>query len=317
VDIHYCFLRMQVALGGSNPVVLFFTRRLCRHTGVNLNVRDGALELIKGNRVMRIPFKHFGYAPSLAGRFDLYFSLVKPVTREGLSVVDYSVPRLQTLAVSGLQFEMSSFPEEEGAAAAYFRRYTPRAGDTIFDIGAHCGVSAYHFSKAVGPSGKVIAFEPDSLNHSLLLRNIQRHNLSNVTAVRAAIGGTRGQAAFNSEGTQGSGLSRHFGRPSFCKTEIVDVMTLDDAFNRWDVPDLCKIDIEGAEIETLAAARERLRRQRVPLALDTSHVVNGTRTQFEVERILKAIGYATESLEIDGFMNTWAIPNDPQAQHPE
>ena len=104
--LNYYFLRLQVALGGSNPVVLFFTRRLLRNSGVNLNARNGVLELTKGNRIMRIPPKHFGYASSLAGRFDLYFSLVEPVSRDGFSVVDYSVPRLQTLAVSGLQFEM-------------------------------------------------------------------------------------------------------------------------------------------------------------------------------------------------------------------
>ena len=308
MDIHYLFLRTQVALGGTNPLVIFFTRRLLRGTGVELQVREGALELVKGSRIMRIPAKHFGYAASLAGRFDLFYSLVVPTPRGDFAVVDYSVPKLQTLSTSGLQFEMSSFPEEEGAAAAYFRRYTPEEGETIFDIGAHCGVSAYHFSKAVGPRGKVIAFEPDHLNYSLLLKNIERHGLSNVTPVRAAVGGTRGKAEFNSEGTQGSGLSHHFGRPSFCKTEMVDVITLGDALDRWGVPQFCKIDIEGAEIETLEAASERLGRERIPLALDTSHIVNGTRTQFEVERILKAIGYDTESVEIDGFMNTWAMP---------
>lgn len=311
MDIHYLLLRLKVALGGTNPLVVLSTRRALKKTGVALHVRDGALELVKDRRIMRIPAEHFGYAPSLAERFDMNFSAVLPTERDGFSVVDYSIPKLQTLKSSGLQFEMSSFPEEESAMDAYFRRYTPRHGDTIFDVGAHCGVSTYLFSRAVGLNGKVVAFEPDALNYSLLLKNIQRYDLTNVVTIRAAIGGMRGKAAFNSEGTQGSGLSRHFERPSFRKTEMVDVMTLDDAFDRWGTPNFCKIDIEGAEIEALAAASERLRREQIPMALDTSHIVNGVRTQFEVERILEANGYLIESSEIDGFMNTWAMPAHP------
>ncbi len=308
MDLDYLYLRMKVALGGTNPLVLYSTRRLCGHTGVQLNAHQGALELVKGTKIMRIPAKHFGYAPSLAERFDSHFAMVVPFMRDGFSVVDYSAPRLQTLAVSGLQFEMSSFPEEESATEAYFRHYSPRLGDTIFDVGAHCGVSVYYFSKAVGPSGRVIAFEPDKLNHSQLLKNIDRHGLSNVTTVRAAIAGTSGTAHFHSEGTQGSGLSRHFGRPSFLPVDMVETITLGDAFDKWGVPNFCKIDIEGAEIEALAGAQERLQRASVPLALDTSHIVNGTRTQFEVERILQAAGYQVESAEIEGYMNTWASP---------
>lgn len=48
----------------------------------------------------------------------------------------------------------------------YLHKYTPKEGDIVFDCGAYCGVSTYYFSKLVGKSGKVYAFEPDDLSYS-------------------------------------------------------------------------------------------------------------------------------------------------------
>ncbi len=55
----------------------------------------------------------------------------------------------------GVQFELAAFPEEDEALEGYFRLVPATAGDCVFDIGAHCGVSTYAFSKLVGPRGRV------------------------------------------------------------------------------------------------------------------------------------------------------------------
>src|SRR5262245_27460113 len=39
-----------------------------------------------------------------------------------------------------------------------------RSGDTVFDIGAHVGIYTLLFSDRVGPTGRVIAFEPAPQN---------------------------------------------------------------------------------------------------------------------------------------------------------
>ena len=43
----------------------------------------------------------------------------------------------------------------------YLGRYALRSGDTVIDCGAYIGEFTLYAAKAVGPSGKVIAFEPD------------------------------------------------------------------------------------------------------------------------------------------------------------
>jgi FkbM family methyltransferase len=297
-----------IRLGPRNPFVLFLIDRKCRQFGASLTSRDSFLELRKGNQEMRLAPKHFVYAPDMAARFDLYFSPLVPNQIDGVSVLDLSMPGiLQTYRESGLQFEMSSFPEEDEAIESYFHWYSTKPGDTIFDIGAHCGVSTYYFSRLVGPTGRVVAFEPDPVNYSLLLRNIERHDLTNVTPLQIAVSDKRGNAEFNCEGTIGSGLMQHSTRASIGEVIMVKTVTLEDAFQQWGPPNFCKIDIEGAEVAVISAVRNFLQQISCQFAVDTNHLVDGSFTDQRIEKVFRDCGYESTS-STSGFKTTWARP---------
>jgi FkbM family methyltransferase len=302
------FSTTSIRLGPRNPLVRFVIDRKCRQFGARLTGNGAFLSLQKGEREMRLAPKHFVYAPDMAERFDLYFSPLVPTNRDGKLVLDYSQPGiLQTYARSGLQFEMASFPEEDEAIDSYFHWYTPEPGDTVFDIGAHCGVSSYHLSQFVGPSGRVIAFEPDPVNFSLLLRNVERHKLTNVTPVQTAIAGACGHSEFNCEETIGSGLMRHSSRASVGKVVIVETVTLEHAFMNWGPAQFCKIDIEGSELEVISAAQQFLRNYRCEFALDTNHLVDGSLSHERVEKLFRECAYESTH-SISGMKTTWARP---------
>jgi len=284
----------------------------CKRTlacGVGVEAKDGGIWLRKDKRAMILAQHHLVYAADIAGMFDTYFEPMVPEVRDGVEVLDYSQPgKLQTYRSSGLQFEMASFPEEEEAIEEYFRWYRPKAGDLVFDMGAHCGVSTYHLSKLVGPTGKVVCFEPDPGNFAILKRNIERHNLDNVVVEQAAIAGTSGQLAFNSEGTIGSSLVSLLHRESAGSIAMVEAITLAEAFERWGPPAFCKIDIEGAEVEVIASSGDLLRKHGTRFALDTNHPKpNGETTGREVETMFRSYGYEAES-EAKPFLTTWARP---------
>jgi FkbM family methyltransferase len=208
--------------------------------------------------------------------------------------------------MNGLEFELSSFPEEMEAISEYFHWYKPSPDDLIFDIGAYCGVTAYHLSRRV-PKGKVYSFEPDPINFELLKRNIERHGLKNVTPLPFGISDkTEEAAAFLSEGTMGSRLERHSTRITVGDANSVPTLSLADACTLYGVPELAKVDIEGSEIEMLAAAAPFLRSHPMQLAIDTNHFVDGALTASVVEDILESCGYETESDDSVGFMTTWA-----------
>jgi FkbM family methyltransferase len=144
------------------------------------------------------------------------------------------------------------------------------------------------------------------VNYGILLRNIKRHGLENVTAVNAAIAGQRGRLPFSSEGTIGSSLMSVMLRESIGSTVMVDAVTMEEAFKRWGAPSFCKIDIEGAEIEVLEAAREVLTKHATQLAIDTNHpLANGELTDSRVEAILRGYRYEVLS-EAKPLMTTWA-----------
>ena len=66
-------------------------------------------------------------------------------------------------------------------------------GGIFVDAGANIGFYTAYASRAIGPSGCVIAFEPHPLTSSVLAENITLNELVNVTIVRAALGNRVGE----------------------------------------------------------------------------------------------------------------------------
>ena len=281
-------------------------RAICLKNGTKAEFDEDRIDIIKDHRVIRLSRLHAAYLPDMVHSFDYYFTPVYPITEGCREVVDYSRPRLHRYRDTGLEFELASMPEETSALEGYFRWYRPRPGDVVFDAGAYCGVSTYHLSKMVGASGQVYAFEPDAKNYPILLRNIERHNLTNVTPVRLGLAGKIGTAAFHSEGALGSVLARNASRPSAGALEQIETISLEEACRRYGVPAFAKVDIEGAEIEMLEWAKDLLRTHSIQFAFDTNHTVDGVLTAVPVERILAECGYEAASSASLGFMTTWA-----------
>jgi FkbM family methyltransferase len=283
------------------------TRAVCLRHGCIFSDSGNVLSIRRGKRIIRISPKHFPYVADMAKHFDAYFSQVEPEQRGDYLLADYSTPRVHRLA-NGLEFELASFPEEMPALESYFQWYTPKQGDVVFDIGAYCGVFSYLLSKAVGQHGRVVSFEPDPLNFEILRRNIERQQLTNVTAINVAVFKVAGQAQFNSEGALGSGLSQTLDRPSAGGCVSVETITFEGACRRYGTPTFAKVDAEGAEVEIIGSAQSFLRQHPINFVLDTNHLRDGKLTVEPVEAMFAECGYETKSSAESGFMTTWARP---------
>lgn len=139
-----------------------------------------------------------------------------------------------------------------------------------------------------------------------MLRNIERHQLRNVTPLRLAVAATSGEAEFHEEGTLGSVLSRHSPRATTGTVSQVTTIELAAACERFGLPAFVKMDIEGSEVEVLESSTDFLRGNAINFALDTHHWVDGVRTTQAVERIFGECGYETASSDASGFWTTWA-----------
>jgi len=142
----------------------------------------------------------------------------------------------------------------------------PKLGDVVFDIGAYVGDTALWFSKAVGPQGKVYAFEPEPSNFNKLKANLEQNKVTNVIPLQLAVSETEGEmqvssAAGSSVITQaGTGLS-------------VKVTTIDKFVEANKLPrvDFIKMDVEGHELKVLAGASGTIRTFKPSLALSAYH----------------------------------------------
>ncbi len=128
-------------------------------------------------------------------------------------------------------------------------------GATVFECGGHHGRDCMVLAKMVGPSGRVISFEPHPDNFAVLRMNRQLNGLENVTPVNAAVGAQSGSLSIKARSN--AKVSQHGGIE-------VPVVTLDEwaeANGIW--PDIVKIDVEGYEFEVLRGATKVL--ERAPL----------------------------------------------------
>jgi FkbM family methyltransferase len=64
-----------------------------------------------------------------------------------------------------------------------------RASDTVLDIGCNAGLNAIMFATLVGPSGRVIAFDPYPWNAAATHFNAKLNGLSNIEVRACGIGG--------------------------------------------------------------------------------------------------------------------------------
>ena len=138
-----------------------------------------------------------------------------------------------------------------------------RPGATVVDAGAHIGTYTVLACRAVGPSGRVIAIEPDPYNMRALEANVRRLGCANVALVRKALADSPGRARFQqSLGTISSSFEARAGRGPFRELET-DVTSVDAELAGVDVGALVvKLDVEGAEPRALAGMTETIRRAR-------------------------------------------------------
>lgn len=131
-------------------------------------------------------------------------------------------------------------------------------GDRAVDVGAHIGLLTLAMARAVGPSGHILAVEPNPRLASLLRRTLQLNDLADRVDVQmCAAGATEGTATLRIGAVLGEGTV--IGSPSG-ETHAIDVPVQPlDRLVQGRHPVVVKLDVEGAEPDVLAGFQETLR----------------------------------------------------------
>jgi FkbM family methyltransferase len=137
-----------------------------------------------------------------------------------------------------------------------------RAGDVFVDAGASVGQMSFHAARMVGPSGRVLAFEPAPERFEDLATGVVLNDLRNVDVSCAGLAAEPGDRALYLRGS-----------PSMADPERttdtvrVAVRRLDDVLAERAVERVrfLKIDVEGLEPDVLLGARGLLASPEPPI----------------------------------------------------
>lgn len=138
-----------------------------------------------------------------------------------------------------------------------------KPGMTYLDIGGNIGYLATLAAKLVGPTGLVVAVEPEPYNFGLLARNLAANPHARAEPVNIAAGDKPGTARlFKAACNLGDHRLYADGEAANREAVEVPVVRLDALFAEkgWPPPDVVKVDVQGYEpfavagLDGLAAA---------------------------------------------------------------
>jgi FkbM family methyltransferase len=200
-----------------------------------------------------------------------------------------------------------------------------RPGMTVVDVGANIGVHTVYFALNVGPSGHVLAFEPQHVLYQMLCGNVALNGHYNVVALNAGLGAQSGTILVPRVDYASGG---NFGGLSLGKWEKGDEVPLRtlDSYG-LEACHLIKIDVEGMELAVLEGAVTVLDEHRPFLYVENDREQNSKaliawllnrdyRLYWHMPRMFNAKNYFAESQNVFGnivSINMLCIPGTSDA----
>jgi FkbM family methyltransferase len=141
----------------------------------------------------------------------------------------------------------------------------PSPGDYVVDGGCWLGDATCVFSNAVGPEGKVFAFDPLDVHIEVLRYNARHFACPNVTIMPFGLADHN----FASGACQAGGYNPGFS----VRGNSAPLRTLDDCVESGEIDrvDFIKLDIEGSEFDAIRGASGVIEKFRPRLAISLYH----------------------------------------------
>ncbi len=160
-------------------------------------------------------------------------------------------------------------------------------GDVVLDIGANKGIVTYFLGKAVGPEGRVLAFEPQPEMEELITKVAASFRLENVEVFPLGLSDREEETSLF-RGEAGSTAVLESGR-DWQQDEIkIQIKTLDGFLEEQQLAhvDFIKCDVDGYEMHVLKGARKLLEEVGPKVLIEVSESALE-----EVTAVFRQLGY--------------------------
>ena len=174
-------------------------------------------------------------------------------------------------------------------------------GGVFIDVGAHIGIFSLQASKKVGPTGRVVSFEPNPETLKVLRENAAANHGANISIQPVAATDRQQELTLYASSTINSGASSlarenaDIGGPDGTRAYKTLGRPVDDVVRELGLTrvDAIKIDVEGTELLVLKGAAETIRRfhPKVVLEVDAQHLAAFKVTPADLTAFFKDAGY--------------------------
>lgn len=154
-------------------------------------------------------------------------------------------------------------------------------GDWVVDGGAFIGDHTIAYLKAVGPEGKVYAFEPNPAAYSCLC-----HNCPDAVSFNLGLSDKEEYVDYFGNNNAGAGHIGHDLGP-------IKLVTLDSLNLRRC--DFLKLDIEGCEYEALVGAKETIAQHKPVMWIEVNEgaLIRRMRNETQLRKLIESYGYTS------------------------
>jgi FkbM family methyltransferase len=198
-------------------------------------------------------------------------------------------------------------PNTGAAAQIYYRRFSDettvrfleahvRQGDTVIDVGAHIGEYSLIAARLTGPSGRVVAVEPQLECADVIEKNFAANHVGWARVWRCALDSRNAKVQFYIDPQSRGGCIIRGTNPTPGVT--VDSLTLVELLRRVQVemPHLIKLDAAGNEFAIVRSAEELFRRDNAPVLIAKFYDRESMRSRYgeetgDLRELLIAWGY--------------------------
>ena len=178
-------------------------------------------------------------------------------------------------------------------------------GEAFLDIGSNIGIWSLFVSRLVGPTGEVIAVEPNPKTLALLERNLNRNpELGRVvTVVPFAISNFNGISNLESAdylGTSHLVSNSKMKDFSSTKADLVHVTTLDHLIIDYEInPTFIKCDVEGFEAYVIEGGENYLRARKPKILFEISGI-QSARENVNWDNAIRILASTYSCIEVFG-----------------